>query len=116
VAIAAPGRVVLWPAAAGLPPCRRRRGWDHTSIPRPGLGLFSQVGGLIVRLLAAEAKVRGADGKVQGWPWPRAGRQEGRPCRLDQASLSETWSIPECTGVGSRLMRSSHPYNPGRAS
>src|SRR5215211_5601264 len=35
--MAAPGRVVLWPAAAGLP-CRRRRGWDHTSIPRPGVG------------------------------------------------------------------------------
>jgi hypothetical protein len=37
VAMAAPGRMVLWPAVAGLP-CRRRWGWDHTSIPRPGVG------------------------------------------------------------------------------
>jgi hypothetical protein len=39
VAIAAPGRVVLPSAAAGLPG-RRRRGWDHTSIPRPEVGCF----------------------------------------------------------------------------
>jgi hypothetical protein len=36
--MAAPGRVVLWPAVAGLL-CRQVwRGWDHTSVPRPGVG------------------------------------------------------------------------------
>jgi hypothetical protein len=39
MAIAAPGPLVRWPAVAGLP-CRRRRGWDHTSIPYPGVGCF----------------------------------------------------------------------------
>jgi hypothetical protein len=66
VAIAAPGRVVLWPALAGLP-CRRRRGWDHTSIPRPRCGVFSLVGGLIARRLASEAK-----GTAAGAAWGQA--------------------------------------------
>ena len=38
MANAAPGPVVRWPAGVGLP--RRRRGWDHTSISRPGVGCF----------------------------------------------------------------------------
>jgi hypothetical protein len=55
VAMAAPGRVVLWPAVAGLP-CRRRRGWGPYLDPAPRCGVFSLVGGLIARLLASQAK------------------------------------------------------------
>jgi hypothetical protein len=56
MAIGAPGRVVLPAAAAGLPSRRGRQGWDHTSISRPGVGVFSLVEGLIVQLLTSNPK------------------------------------------------------------
>jgi hypothetical protein len=77
VAMAAPGRVVLWPAVAGLP-CRRvRRGWDHTSIPRPGVGCLPRW-----------------EGSSRGW-WPRRRReteagQHGSGSRFDEVLTPTT--------------------------
>jgi hypothetical protein len=77
VAMAAPGRVVLWPTVAGLP-CRRLwRGWDHTSIPRSGVGCLPRW-----------------EGSSCGW-WPRRRRgieagQHGSGSRLDEVLTPTT--------------------------
>jgi hypothetical protein len=81
VAMAAPGRVVLWPTVAGLP-CRRLwRGWDHTSIPRSGVGCLPRW-----------------EGSSCGW-WPRrrrgieAGQHRGQAPGLMRSSPLQPGSL-----------------------
>jgi hypothetical protein len=87
VAIAAPGRVV-WPVVAGLP-CRRRRrrrrGWDHTSIPHPGVGCLPWWEG----------------SSCSYWPRRRRGtgvRRQGSGSRFDEVLTPTTRLAPPAPG------------------
>jgi hypothetical protein len=132
--IAAPGRVVLWLAAGR--PCRRRRGWDDTSILRPGVGVLA--GGMAhCAAMVLEAEERGSGGVPPVTSWSslpcRTGGHSGPDlracCRRPRLMGTRISGGSRCrcprsrlrgacpTGPRDRLQvwrESPHPYNPGR--